>query len=148
VERLAGAGLVEPIYDRDGSVVAITRHGRRVLGAALGDVPIGVTRTAELAHTRAISWVAAYLTLRGRGWLGERALRREERWRVPVIWPASRSSHRPDLVVLREDGPLAIEVELTLKTPRRLRANLHGYKDAGAAVPSNESDTSLTTTQS
>ena len=38
VERLAGAGMVERVYDRGGSVVAITRRGRLAVVAVLGDV--------------------------------------------------------------------------------------------------------------
>ena len=129
-ERLACAGLVERIYDRGGSVVAITRHGRHLLGAEAGDVPAGATQAFGLVHNRAMSWVAAYLTLRGREWIGERALRRDERWRVPVVWPGSRGTHRPDLASMVDGWPVAIEIELTLKAPRRLRAILLGYEAA------------------
>jgi hypothetical protein len=86
-----------------------------------------------LIHSRAISWVAAYLTLRGRDWVGERALLRDDRWRVPVIWQASRGSHRPDLVAMHDGRPTAIEVELSPKAPRRLLAILRGYETAIAS---------------
>src|SRR5262249_1844404 len=108
----------------------ITRHGRRVIGAEPGDVRAGATQAFGLAHSRAMSWVAAYLTLRGRQWIGERVLRRDERWRVPVVWPASRGTHRPDLVSVVAGRPVAIEVELALKALRRLRAILLGYEAA------------------
>ena len=42
-ERLARAGLAECVYDRRGSVVAITRAGRRVLAAPPGDLRVGAT---------------------------------------------------------------------------------------------------------
>ena len=132
VERLDNTGLVERIYDRGGSVVAITRRGTRLLDATPGEVRASSTQAFGLIHSRAVSWVAAYLTLRGRDWIGERALRREERWRVPVIWPGSRGTHRPDLVSVVDGRPVAIEVELTLKAPRRLRAILLGYEAATA----------------
>jgi hypothetical protein len=56
-ERLAGAGLVERIYDRDGSVVAITRRGLRVVDAGQGEVRTGAT-SGSGSHTAA----------RRRGW--------------------------------------------------------------------------------
>jgi hypothetical protein len=74
--------------------------------------------------------VSPRLTLRGREWIGERALRRDERWRVPVVWPGSHGTHRPDLVSVFDGQPVAIEVELTLKAPRRPRAILLGYEAA------------------
>ena len=128
VERLAAAGLV---YDRGGSVVAITRRGRLAVGADLGDVRSGAISGAGIAHSRAMSWVAAFLTLRGRRWIGERDLMRDERWRVPVIWMrGGLGSHRPDLVSMVDNRHVAIEVELSSKAPRRLRAILAGYDDA------------------
>ena len=124
---------MERIYDRGGSVVAITRQGRRLLGAEPGEVRAGATQAFGVVHSRAMSWVAAYLTLRGREWIGERALRRDEQWRVPVVWPGSRGTHRPDLVSVVDGRPVAIEVELTLKAPRRLRAILLGYEGQSRA---------------
>jgi hypothetical protein len=38
--------------------------------------------------------------------------------------------HRPDLVFLADEGPIAIEVELTAKTPRRLEAILLAWYQA------------------
>jgi DNA-binding transcriptional ArsR family regulator len=130
VERLAGAGLVERFYDRGGSVVAITRRGRRLLGAPPGDLRVGTTHGFALAHCRAMSWVAAYLTLRGRPWVGERALHRGDKWLVPVLWTTSWGTHRPDLVARVNGSPVAIEVELSHKAPRRLAAILRGYDEA------------------
>jgi hypothetical protein len=131
VERLAGAGLVERVYDRGGSVVAITRRGRIAVDADPGDVRMGAIGSAGIAHSRAMSWVAAFLTLRGRRWIGERDLMRDAHWRVPVIWMrGGLGSHRPDLVSMADDQPVAIEVELSPKARRRLRAILTGYDDA------------------
>jgi hypothetical protein len=101
-----------------------------VLGAERGDVRTGATQAFGLVHSRAMSWVAAYLTPRRREWIGERPLRRDERWRFPVVWSGSRGTHRPDLVSVVNGQPVAIEVELTLKAPRRLRAILLGYEAA------------------
>jgi DNA-binding transcriptional ArsR family regulator len=125
VERLAAAGLVVRVFDREGSVVAITRRGRRVLGADDGDVWSGAG--LGLAHGRALSWAAAFQTMLGRDFIADRHLRRDRRWQLPVIWPGSRGTHRPDMVVDMGDRWLAVEVELTPKAPRRLRAILDGY---------------------
>jgi DNA-binding transcriptional ArsR family regulator len=133
VERLAAAGLVVRIYDREGSVVAITRRGRRALGLEGGDVWLGATHGLGLAHGRALSWAAAFQTLVGRPVIADRHLRRDSRWQVPVIWPGSHGTHRPDLVVDAGGRWLAVEVELTPKAPRRLRAILDGYAIAIAA---------------
>lgn len=127
VERLAAGGLVVRVYDREGSVVAITRRGRRLLGADDGDVWSGGTHGLGLAHGRALSWAAAFQTMAGRRFIADRHLRRDRRWQLPVIWPGSRGTHRPDMVVEMGDRWLAVEVELTPKAPRRLRAILDGY---------------------
>lgn len=66
VERLAKAGLLERVHDREGSVVAISREGRRAVGADSGGVRVAATRGSGLRHARAVSWVTALLTLRGR----------------------------------------------------------------------------------
>lgn len=129
-ERLASAGLAERVYDRRGSVLAITRAGRRLLAAPPGDLRIGATYGFGISHARAVSWVAALMTLRGRGWLGERALRRDERWRIPVIWPHSHGTHRPDLVARIRGADVAVEIELAPKASRRLRAIMAGYEHA------------------
>ena len=105
--------------------------GVRAVDAGQGNVRAAATNGFGLAHSRAISWVAAYLTLRGRGWIGKRQLMRDDRWRVPVIWPRGGiGTHRPDLVSLHDRRVVAVEVELTAKAPRRLRAILAGYDHA------------------
>src|SRR4051795_11928869 len=88
--RLAGAGLVVRAFDPEGCVVAVTAAGRRAVGADRGDVRSGATHGSGLRHARAVSWVAALLTLRERAWLSERELGHDERWLVPVLWAASR----------------------------------------------------------
>jgi DNA-binding transcriptional ArsR family regulator len=103
--RLADAGLIARGHDRDGSVVAITAAGRREIGADKGDVRSGATHGSGLRHARAVSWVAALLTVRGRVWVSEHELRHDEAWQVPVVWAADRGRHRPDLGV--GDGGVA-----------------------------------------
>jgi hypothetical protein len=129
-ERLSSAGLAQRVYDRRGSVVAITRAGRRLLAAPPGDLRVGATYGFGISHARAVSWAAALMTLRGHNWLGERALRRDERWRIPVIWPHSQGSHRPDLVAHIRGADVAVEIELAPKGPRRLHAIMAGYEHA------------------
>jgi hypothetical protein len=131
LQRLADAGYVARAFDPDGSVVAITAAGRRWIGAERGDVRVGATRGSGLRHARAVSWVAALLTLRERAWVSERELRGRAEWEIPVIWPAHRGAHRPDLGAVMGSGRrVAIEVELSLKAPRRLEAILSGHEHA------------------
>ena len=80
------------------------------------------------AHARAVSWLAALVTLRGRAWVSDREMRELPDWRVPVIWADSRGTHRPDLGVGVDGRRVAVEVELSYKAPRRLRAILAGYE--------------------
>jgi hypothetical protein len=131
VARLARAGLAVREFDPGGSVVAITAAGRRAIGADRGAVRIGATHGDGLRHARAVSWVAALLTLRERGWVGEREMRGDPGWLVPVVWAGSRGRHRPDLgIELARGSRVAVEVELTHKSPRRLDAIVSGYEDA------------------
>ena len=95
VARLGNAGLVVRAFDRGGSVVAITAAGRREIGADRGDVCAGATNGSGLRHARAVSWVPALLTLRGREWVSERELRGVEDWQVPVVWAACRGVTAP-----------------------------------------------------
>jgi hypothetical protein len=74
-ERLQAAGLAVRLYDREGSVVAITAAGRRRVRAEGGEPRLRVMRGVGLRHARAVSWVAALLTVRGRTWLSDRELR-------------------------------------------------------------------------
>src|SRR3954451_24309685 len=103
VARLIGAGLAVRGYDAGGSVVAITAAGRRAVGADRGDVRAGATHGSGLRHARAVSWVAALLTLRDREWVSDLEARRQPEWLVPVVWTGRRAGHRPDLgIVMRE----------------------------------------------
>ena len=127
-ERLQSAGLAVRLYDREGSAVAITAAGRRRIGADGGDVRLGATRGLGLRHARAVSWVAGLLTVRGRAWVSDRELRDRPDWRVPVFWTNSYGTHRPDAGAMIGGQRVAVEVELSHKAPRRLRAILAGYE--------------------
>jgi hypothetical protein len=113
-----------------------TRAGLRVAGLQ-GLDPCRVS-ASNANHLIVCAWVAAALErcYPDHAVLGERELRRDERERgVPIasarlgIAPdGGRLMHRPDLVLSPEDSqagqegglPVAVEVELTVKAPRRL----------------------------
>ena len=117
--------------------MAITAAGRRKIGADHGDVRAGALHGSGLRHARAVSWVAALLTLREREWVSDRELRAASGWRVPVVWAAHRGQHRPDVgIVLASGSRVAVEVELSYKAPRRLAAILAGYRTQSPAVRS------------
>jgi hypothetical protein len=90
-------------------------------------------------HWQASSLVAVLLERRvGRGGVGSvREIRAAERATKHPVASAQigAASHHPDLVVWGHDGPgqtggVAIEVELTVKAPERLRAILRGWDRA------------------
>lgn len=114
----------------DGSLFLVTRKGVRML-----DVPlIGCTTPAPTwwAHDVACAWTAAWLTVRGRAFLGPRELLADPRWsgRLELTHRISgrRLGHRPDLVGLLDDGRIAIEVELAAKSKQRLDAILRLHR--------------------
>lgn len=130
VARLARAGWVVRVYDRDGSLVAITSSGRRRARPELVScrgARAGTVRT-RAAHARAVSWVAAHATLKGQAWVGEREMALGSPWRFRTL-SAMRASHRADLGVWVDGAGVAFEVELTVKAPARLRSILAGYED-------------------
>ena len=130
LKRLENAGYVERHYDRFGSLVSITREGRRVVGAGGPGARVEQTRGSGSAHLRAVSWMAARLSQQDREWVSDREARNQPDWLIPIIWPGARGTHRPDLGVSIGDQRIAVEVELSPKAPRRLRAILAGYEAA------------------
>ena len=131
--RLVDAGLVIRAYDRGGSVIAITPAGRRAIGVTRASVPVGALHGLGLQHARAVSWVAARLTIHERDWVAGRTLRRDRSWRFDIVWRVTRDGHFPALGILLSSTRVAIEVELWHRSPHRLRATLAGYEDAIAA---------------
>lgn len=130
VQRLAAAGLVERIYDRNGSVVAITRAGRTAVRPEVHDpraAAASLAGGALTSHARATSWTAARATLRGMPWVSDREIRSLPGWQVPVIWTQP-GRHRSDLGVLVNGARVAVEVELSAKAARRLHAIMAGYQ--------------------
>lgn len=132
-QRLAGAGYLIAVYDREGSVLAITRAGRRALRTDGPNLPATRLRDPALRHSRAVSWVAALLTQRDREWISDSEARHDPSWQVPVLWPGRRGSHRPDLGAIVAGQRVAIEVELSAKARPRLDAILAGYEHLIAA---------------
>jgi hypothetical protein len=112
---------------------APTRAGLRASGRS-GIDPVTFS-AASFAHQQAVARVAARLRAGGQEIHGERELRAWERAAGRAIASAEvgyaadggRALHRPDLVWLGAQAPIAIEVELTVKAPERLRAIVRGW---------------------
>ena len=121
------------VGDGGGGVVAVTRAGAREAHER-GTLAAVVPRSAaprSVRHGRAVSWAAALLGLRDRAWVAERELHTAAaEWHVAVYWPSRRGTHRPDVGALVDGRRIAIEVELSAKAPRRLRAIVAGYEAA------------------
>lgn len=136
VRRLGRDGLVERVSggDGDGGIAVLTRAGARV-SEARGTRHVVSPRSAapsSARHGRAVSWVAASAEVRGWRWLGPAELRAEAGWRVQR---EDGARHMPDLGFVVKGQRIAVEVELHVKAPRRVRAILRGYRaliDAGS----------------
>ena len=116
------------------ALYTVTRAGLRT--ATLDGFKPTRVSAAGAQHMISCAYVAAVLARHypDRLVIGERALRRRERdlgallASVALGFSETHASgmHRPDLVLLPEAGqrcrPLAVEVELTVKAPSRLRA--------------------------
>jgi hypothetical protein len=132
VERHDLLARHRPLADRP-SLYTITRRGLRTI-CVRGLDPARVS-AAGASHLIECAHVAAALELSYPDYriAGERELRRDERERGRTLASAelgidadAQSRHRPDLVLWPCDPhaglPVAIEVELTVKAPERLRA--------------------------
>lgn len=129
VARLESAGLLlrVPAYDAAGGVVVVTAAGAREAeetGAAAAVVPT-VREASTARHGRAVSWVAASVDVRGWEWVGPAELREQPGWRLKR---EDGARHAPDLGILRDGKRIAVEVELHVKAPARLRDILRGYR--------------------
>lgn len=122
VARLSGQG---------GALVYPTGPGVQLTGVnatALRRPPAPYT----WAHHEACARMAAYLTVRGREMIGPRELLVDERWVGELSWQehgeTRRRRHRPDFIASGADErQIAVEVELTPKSPARLRSVLRMY---------------------
>jgi len=89
-----------PMVRGQGSLFLATRKGVLVLGLPL----IAATTPAPTwwAHDSGCAWTSAWLTVRGRKFLGPRELLDDPEWSGQLNWldrhSFKRSGHRPDLV--------------------------------------------------
>jgi hypothetical protein len=115
----------------DGSLLAPTRRG--VLVAGLPVTAPAEPHPAMWAHDCACAWTAAWLSVRGRDWLGPREILIDPEWKRKVKWRTGhglrRATHRPDLGVEIPAGRVALEVELQRKANYRLEGILDMYND-------------------
>jgi hypothetical protein len=136
--RLAGLGRAgfcrsARLLHAEPPLHAPTRAGLRASGRS-GVDPVTFS-AASFAHQQAVARVAARLGAAGSDVHGERELRAWERAAGRAIASAEVgyavdggiALHRPDLVCLGADAPIAIEVELTVKAPERLCAIVRGW---------------------
>jgi hypothetical protein len=115
------------------ALYALTRRG--LLAAGRPELEAVAISASGFAHALAVARVATALREAGETVGGERELRAFERLEGRAIASASvglardgtTAWHRPDLVCWRSGAPIAIEVELTVKAPERLRAIVRGW---------------------
>jgi hypothetical protein len=109
----------------EGSLFLATRKGVLMLGAPL--IAASTPAPTWWAHDSACAWTAAWLTVRGRPFVGQREVLSRPDWSGELHWrdrnSFKRSGHRPDLVAL-VGSSVAVEVELAGKSRPRLDAIL------------------------
>lgn len=132
-------GLLErlAILREEPSLLRATRAGLRYSGLAL---PVAKVSPGEVEHVLRCASIARRVERHfgAEAVLSERELALAEKLEGDRIASAEVSrpgsgrlaTHRPDLAVLRDQGTIAIEVELTPKAPRRLEAILRGWSCA------------------
>ncbi len=126
-------GLLERValLRSEPSVLRATRQGLRFGGLELG---VCVVSAGSLNHL--LRCTSAALALEHRHGidrvLAERELRWIEQTEGRAIYSAKLGErlHRPDLALLTEKRPLAVEVELSPKAPRRLEAIIRAWRRA------------------
>jgi len=141
LSRLVWHGLLEQkvlLYRKPGLYVATAEGLRR---AGLERLPLYRVSSGGFEHAREVAAGAAHLYERFPDWevLSERELRVEEGDRGELVasaklgnLPGGRSAlHRPDLALVSPRGKvLAVEIELSIKAPRRLAAICRGWARA------------------
>ena len=135
LRALEQAGLVSSaeLLRGEPALHALTRRGLRAAGRPELD-PIAIS-ASSFGHCLAVARVAVALRAAGESVGGERELRAFERIEGTPLASAAvglapdggTAWHRPDLVCWRAGAPLAIEVELTVKAPERLRTIVRGW---------------------
>jgi hypothetical protein len=115
-----------PMTRGEGSLFPATRTGVRA--AALPLTAARPPAPTWWAHDSGCAWAAAWLTVRGRPFLGPRELLEIPGWSGDLSWferhDFKTSRHRPDLVAMRGGAHFAVEVELAPKSKARLKAIL------------------------
>ena len=143
VKRCVEAGLLERLdfLRNEASALRATRDGLRYadLGLKVAAVsPGGVNHWLRCASTaRLVGEHFGHDRV-----LTERELELAERTERRPIASATLGKHpngrlrlhRPDLAVLTDEGTIAIEVELTPKTPQRLQAIIRGWRTAACVT--------------
>ncbi|MGB8876322.1 MAG: hypothetical protein WCD11_08395, partial [Solirubrobacteraceae bacterium] len=119
-----------PLRHGDGCLFVPTPVGVAVAGV-LVRAP-GEPAPTWWAHHCGVAWMAAWLTLRGREFLGSPELLAWDSWSDEIFWTDHKglheSRHRPDLVGISPDGrPIAVEVELAPKSIARLGGILYRH---------------------
>jgi DNA-binding MarR family transcriptional regulator len=113
VARLRRAGLLSSyrLLVGEPEWVTPTRAGLRACGCTL---KVWQPKLGQLLHAAAVNDVRLHIAERAREaqWICERTLVRER----------ERGEHLPDAVVVLDEQRIALEVELTVKSPRRVRA--------------------------
>ena len=124
-----------------GSLIWATQAGVTVSAVTAAGVA-GPPAPVTWPHLDGCAWTAAWLTARGRGLVGPREMLVQDRGRGELRWrehgEQRRRGHPPDLAGRLPTGEtLPIEVELTLKSPARLRAvlGLHAAWVSGGRTP-------------
>jgi hypothetical protein len=135
LRALESAGLVrsEALLRAEPPLHTLTRSGLRAAGRP--ELDCVAISAASFAHHLALARAAVALRAAGERVGGERELRAFERLEgrplasaaVGLARGGETAWHRPDLVCWRPGRPIAIEVELTVKAPERLRAIVRGW---------------------
>jgi hypothetical protein len=126
--RLEREGWLErcPMIRGNGSLFLATRKGLLVLGSSL--IASSTPAPTWWAHDSGCAWTAAWLTVRGRTFLGAHEVLTDPEWSGQLSWldrhSFKRSGHRPDLVGMMGKSRVPIEVELQPKSKARLDAIL------------------------
>lgn len=133
LRMLAGDGLltIHRVLHRQPGLYVATIEGMRWSG--LGGAGVQRVGPANFTHHSAVARVAATLGRGGAQLLGERELRLRERRDGRLLGSVELGGgalHRPDLLATTGRSRVAVEIELTVKAPRRLERICTAYARA------------------